>query len=713
NLARVLEESVRELPRVKAQPVRPRLHPKLVVREHQERDGKIFAMCIPGGRPLHYFRLNEAQFQISQLFDGERTAEDVAQIAAEKLNLQYSADEVTKFIEALEATDFWYHTPQEKSVALCHHLMGERHRRTEPEGDLAQIVLFAFDPDNYLNWVKKHFDWIYSRWFSCWSLFMLLVAFAILGSHWQQVWADSVNFWNLAGRGVGHFLAFMAAFLLLGAIHETAHGLTCKHFGGEVHRMGAMLVYMTPCIFCDVSQAWVYGDRWERMLTVFFGVWSEIVVCTYASVIWWVTAPGTFLHDACYLIILAGGIFCVLVNWNPFAKMDGYMLCTEYFRIHDIKAETTQWLVSWIRVKIFDLPGEVRALSPLKTICYPAYALLSGVYCYSLLLFFVRIVYHILQYYTPQWAFLPAGLLMLRIFRSRILKLGQFMKELYVDKKDVLRAHRMKIAAGVLAVLVVGLLPLRRDVVTERFVLEPVQRVVLRAQVPGRVTEVGAEEGQSVTAGAAVATLSDLQMQTEVSRSAAEYHEAEARAVAAQLHYADYGAARQKLTNADAAYRSSIAKNNQLAIVSPIAGVVISPRMKDLLGSYVDAGAQVAEVADTSSMRARVFVPQPEMRKLRTVHDVALRMDSKWGALIGSVVSISPASQLPDPGMTNNSDYQGIKLPEFFVVTVALANPNAELRDGMTGTAKIHGRRRSILGIAFEPLVTAVARRLW
>ncbi|MGZ4819139.1 MAG: hypothetical protein ACXVZJ_10970, partial [Terriglobales bacterium] len=105
NLARVLEESVRELPRVKAQPVRPRLHPKLVVREHQERDGKIFAMCIPGGRPLHYFRLNEAQFQISQLFDGERTAEDVAQIAAEKLNLQYSADEVTKFIEALEATD--------------------------------------------------------------------------------------------------------------------------------------------------------------------------------------------------------------------------------------------------------------------------------------------------------------------------------------------------------------------------------------------------------------------------------------------------------------------------------------------------------------------------------------------------------------------------------------------------------------------------------
>ena len=55
--------------------------------------------------------------------------------------------------------------------------------------------------------------------------------------------------------------------------------------------------------------------------------------------------------------ILAGGILCVLVNWNPFAKMDGYMLFTEWFRIPDIKATSTKWLIAWIRVKVFHMPG--------------------------------------------------------------------------------------------------------------------------------------------------------------------------------------------------------------------------------------------------------------------------------------------------------------------------------------------------------------------
>jgi putative peptide zinc metalloprotease protein len=713
NLARVLEESVNDLPQITAVQQRPRPHPKLVVRQHREHDATVYTMCIPGGRPPHYFRLNEMQYQVVQLFNGERTAEEVVQLAAEKLRLQLTLVDVKEFIQALEDCDFWYHTPQEQSVALCHHLMHERKRRLKPEGDLAQIILVSFDPDNYLNWVNKHFSWIYSRWFTYWSFFMLLVACLILGSHWKQVWTDSLNFYDLTGRGFGHFLNFLAAFLLLGAVHETAHGLTCKHYGGEVHRIGAMLVYMAPCIFCDVSQVYVYGDRWERMMTTFYGVWSEIVICTYASVIWWATPPGSFLHDWSYLIILAGGIFCVVVNWNPFSKMDGYMLFTEYFRMHDIKAITTNWLIAWIRVRIFHLPGSVQALSPSRKICYAGYALLSGIYCYSLLLFFVRIVYHIVQYYTPQWAFVPATLLGLRIFRSRILKLGHFMRELYLDKKNLLRAYRKPLIAGGLVLLLLGMLPLRRDKVTESFVLEPAQRVVLRAQVPGRVVEVATEEGQQLGAGATVLRLRDLGLQSEVARASAEYGQAAARAFDAQLRYADYGSAEQRRRATRAADLMARGKEQQLTVTSPISGVVITPRVHDLLGSYIAPGTVIAEIADVSTMRARIFVPEHEMQKLRAIHDVRLRMNGNWEGVPGQVISISPASQQPDAGLAAPQDYQGIKLPDFFVVTVAVTNPRGAFRDGMTGDAKIFGRRRSFLGVLLEPLVTAAARRIW
>jgi putative peptide zinc metalloprotease protein len=717
NLARVLEESAEPLPSFAERQPLPRPHPRLVVREHLERDGKIYTLLIPGGRPPHYFRLNQLQYNVAMLFNGERTPEEVAQEAAFQHGVQLTAEDVNAFAEALEREQFWYRTPQEESVALCHHLMHERKRRVKQKesdaGDLSLIILASWDPDKFLTWVNRHFSWLYSRWFTYWSLFMLVVCLTILGSHWHEVWNDSVEFYALTGRGFGHFLRFLAAFLILGFIHETWHGLTCKHFGGEVHRMGAMLVYMAPCVFCDISQAWVYGDRYERMLTVFFGVWSEIVLCTYASVVWWLTPPGTLLHQAAYLVILSGGIFCVLVNWNPLAKLDGYMLMTEYFRINDVKVASTQWLLSWIRVRIFRMPGTVQPLSRRRSLCYGVYAVLSGAYSYTMLLFFVRVLYHIVYYYTTQWAFVPAWMLALLIFKGRIKKLGKFMKDLYLDKKDILRAHRKAILAGAAALLALGLLPLRRETVQERFVLEPAQRAVLRAQVPGRVMDIGVGEGQRVQPGSMVAVLRDVNVQGKTSLAAAQFRSAEAGAFDAQLRYADMASAEQKLRETRTTLRAAQDRERQLAILSPIAGTVITPRVHDRLGTRVNAGDEIVEVVDVSTVRARIFVPEYEVKKLLQIHDAVLRMDSQWLGVNGTVLSISPASQQPDPGLMSMPDYKGMKAPEYFVVTVEVANPAGAYRDGMTGTARIHGQRRSFLAILLDPVITAAARLLW
>ena len=84
-------------------------------------------------------------------------------------------------------------------MALCHHLMQERERLAGRNGDLAQIILTPLIRTNYLTWVNQHFGWIYSRWFTYWSFFMLLVRCVILGSHWRQVWADSLDFYTLTG----------------------------------------------------------------------------------------------------------------------------------------------------------------------------------------------------------------------------------------------------------------------------------------------------------------------------------------------------------------------------------------------------------------------------------------------------------------------------------------------------------------------------------
>jgi putative peptide zinc metalloprotease protein len=715
NLARILEQSADDLPQVRMELGPPRLHPKLVVKEHHERDGSYYTALIPGGRPPHYFRFNEKQWRVCSLFNGQRTVEQVAKLADAKWGIHLRAADAQALVDILAKDGFWYRTPQEESVALCQHLMQERNRKVKREdhGDLSHIVLASFDPDNLLNWINKHFSWVYSRWFTVWSIVMLFVMVGILGSHWNQVWADSVNYYRLTGRGFIHFLHFLGIFVILGFVHESAHGLTCKHFGGAVHRMGANLVYLAPCVFCDVSQVWVYGERRERMLTVFAGVWSEIVLCTYASVIWWATPPGTFLHDAAYLTILSGGIFCVMLNWNPLAKMDGYMLMTEFFRIRDVKVVATTWLLAWLRKHVFHLPARVENISLVRAVLYSIYAVLAGMYSYFLLLFFVRVTYHIVSFYTPQWAFIPAGLLALKIFRTRIRKFGTFMKELYLDKKDLLRAHRPYVIAGTLAVFVFLCVPIFRDTVKERFVLEPRERAVLRAQVPGLVTSIGVREGDSVQAGAVLATLRDASIESQLVQATAEVKQAESRSLEAQLRYADFAPAEELLRRARADYAIAAQKRQQFNVTSPLSGIVVTPRVQDLLDTYVKEGTVIGEVADTSTVRARIFVPEHEFHKLGGLHDVVLRMDSHWHSTPARVLSISPSSQPPDPGMFADSAYKGVKLPEFFIVTVEAQNEGGTLRDGMTGLAKIRCRRRSLLATALEPLTNAIARRFW
>src|SRR2546429_948264 len=41
-------------------------------------------------------------------------------------------------------------------------------------------------------------------------------------------------------RSVETFILAWFVILLVGITHEFAHGLTCKHFGGEVHELGFM-----------------------------------------------------------------------------------------------------------------------------------------------------------------------------------------------------------------------------------------------------------------------------------------------------------------------------------------------------------------------------------------------------------------------------------------------------------------------------------------
>jgi putative peptide zinc metalloprotease protein len=403
-----------------------------------------------------------------------------------------------------------------------------------------------------------------------------------------------------------------------------------------------------------------------------------------------------------------------LLNLNPLIKLDGYLIFCELIHEPDLKEKTTAYLSAVVRKNIFRLPAEVEYVPRRRRPFYIIYAILSGLYGYLLLSFLMVLSFHILQAYSPDWAFVPAIAIGYWVFKSRIKMLVKFIRIVYLDKKERVRAWltppRIAVLTGVAVLLL--LLPVWPDFVTGRFTLEPVHKAWIHAEVPGRVTRVLAREGQPVTAGEPVVELSNLQLASAAARASADLHVASDQLNLALLRYQDLGPAEYRKQDMMERNRTLLDQVALLRIASPISGVVVTPRLDDLLGSYLDSGAEIAEVADLTTMIAGIYIPEFAMRDVRLGARVRLLAGSGTVPISARLSAVAPASATIEAGLIPKDQLKGITPPRFYVGSALLANAGT-LREGMTGTAKIFVTRRSLAGFTWIFVHDLVDRRIW
>jgi len=130
----------------------------------------------------------------------------------------------------------------------------------------------------------------------------------------------------------------------------------------------------------------------------------------------------------------------------------------------------------------------------------------------------------------------------------------------------------------------------------------------------------------------------------------------------------------------------------------------------------VERGANaglVAEVADLSTMHARVYVSEHDLSKFHIGSEVRLLANGFFKISDASVTAIEPAASEIPPGLIDLSRYKGLRPPNFYVVDVSLSNPSGALKPGMVGTAKVYGQRRSLGGFAWRETRDFFDRRAW
>jgi multidrug resistance efflux pump len=131
--------------------------------------------------------------------------------------------------------------------------------------------------------------------------------------------------------------------LVIASAHEFGHGVTCKHFGGEVHELGFMLIYFQPAFYCNVSDAWLFRERWKRLWVGFAGPFFELFLWSLATMAWQVTDVATPINDVALAVMTISGIKG-LIDLNPFLKLDGYYLLSDYLGMPNLRRRSFRFV---------------------------------------------------------------------------------------------------------------------------------------------------------------------------------------------------------------------------------------------------------------------------------------------------------------------------------------------------------------------------------
>src|SRR5439155_2923382 len=179
--------------------------------------------------------------------------------------------------------------------------------------------------------------WLWSPAFVGGSVALFAIYAAIVAVRWDEFLRAAVGFYTLNGFGVRDWVISWLLFVVIGGIHELGHGLTTKHFGGEVHEIGMMLFYFSPAFFCNTNDAWTFERRAHRVWVSFAGPWIQLVLAALAAVVWALSEPTTVLHRVAFIAMLAGGISSVLANLNPLIPLDGYYALADWLEIPNLR----------------------------------------------------------------------------------------------------------------------------------------------------------------------------------------------------------------------------------------------------------------------------------------------------------------------------------------------------------------------------------------
>jgi putative peptide zinc metalloprotease protein len=492
-----------------------------------------------------FFRMGELEAFIAKQLDGATALEEVQRRVQEKFGSAISTATLERFIEWLRQRGL---LADERTAAMPSLAAGRR-----IGGDIFYIRFKAFDPDRFLSWLAGKLQFLFTPAFVVSSSVLIFFALGVTVSNWPEIQREFLNLFHIESL----LLAWLVMLAVI-TLHEFAHGLTCKHFGGQVHELGFLLIYFQPAFFCNVSDAWLFPEKSKRLWVTFAGAYFETFLSAISTVVWRLTDFDTTANHLA-LVVTATSAIRSLFNMNPLIKLDGYYLLSDWLAIPNLRQKAFQYLKARGK-SLFGASSEwLSQVTARERRIFLVFGLLAGAYTFWILEWVLSSLGNYLTARYQAWGFVLFSALLLGIFRQpirlsfarmRVVDNGAGTKMRFrLPKKWVKAAALIAVAATAL-----HFWPMELKVSGD-FTVLPIRNADVRAEVEGFIVDIPHDEGELVHQGDVIACLNDRDVRTELEKLAAEIEEN-----AAKLKMLKAGARPEEITQAKTAVAAAQVK---------------------------------------------------------------------------------------------------------------------------------------------------------
>ncbi len=639
---------------------------------------------------LRHFELTDSEHSLWSLLDGRRGFRQIREeFERRQAPLRLSREQFDRFVAIQHAQGLVVSTGPGQARIL-NRRSEESRRKAAWSRWLNPLALRCggIDPQAALDATRGLWGLIFNQWTLFASFSFLGVTLLFAAARATEIAARLPDLAELARP------EFVAGVLVMTAVvkvlHELAHLCVCRKLGGECHDAGLLFLVGLPCLYCDVSDAWRFPRRRDRIAVSLAGVWIELTLAAVAFWVWWRAVPGPVSLAALQLMVVCS-VSTLAFNLNPLLKYDGYYALADLIDIPNLGERSLaalkslpRWLTGAPPAESFGPLGRVGETNSLErwsvTAGLALFGLASLVYRTVLTAIILLTIYRV----SREWRVEAIGLGLIGLVAG-----GVIVRTVHGGKtwwKTTARLPHRRIETGISLLLggaVVALLlyPFPRWVSgTAR--LEPAHAERLYVTAPGRLI-LAAREGDMVRPGMEIARLDNPelawaleQLRGELSLARTAVKTLERRQSDDPAASRDLPAARERVRSLETQVATREADVTRLRIVACQAGRLwageyrphlpaeegeltdwtATPLSPDSAGAWLETGTVIGWVATGDEWDAIADLPQSDVELIAEGARARVLVDTGGGEILaGRIESIarltheqtSPASVTP------------------------------------------------------------------